>query len=139
MFFGERLKGWTMAEPSSDVLVLQVLPGADEDAEQLDDLTAMLREELLLELDVAAVEPILPDRAPEDTKGVVAAVGGWLAVHLGPAALKGVVNAVVAWAGRNGKTVELTLNGNTLKVTGASADVQSRIVKEFFDRQSPSA
>jgi hypothetical protein len=91
-----------MGESSSDVLVLQVLPGVDEDAEQLDDLTAMLREELL-ELDVAAVEPILPDRVPEDTKGVVAALGGWLAVHFAPAALKAVVNAVMAWAGRNGK------------------------------------
>lgn len=127
-----------MVEPSSDVLILHVLSDPDEDAEQLDDLTAMLREELL-ELDVAAVEPVMQDQAPEDTKGVVAAVGGWLAVHFGPAALKAVVNAVVAWAGRNGKTVELTLNGNTLKVTGTSADVQSRIVDEFFARQSPSS
>jgi hypothetical protein len=43
-----------MVEPSSDLLILQVLPDRDEDAEQLDDLTAMLRQELL-ELDVAAV------------------------------------------------------------------------------------
>ena len=99
-----------MVEPSSDVVIVKVLPDRDEDAEQLDDLTAMLREELL-ELDVAAVEPILPDRAPDDTKGVVAALGGWLAVHFGPAGVKAVVNAVVAWAGRNGKAVELTLNG----------------------------
>jgi hypothetical protein len=49
------------------------------------------------------------------------------------------VKAVAAWAGRNGKSVELTLNGNTLKLTGASADMQSRIVDEFFARQSPSA
>jgi hypothetical protein len=126
-----------MGESSSDVLVLQVLPGADEDAEQLDDLTAMLREELL-ELDVATVEPILPDRAPEGTKGVVAAVGGWLAVHFGPAGLKAVVNAVAAWAGRTGKTVELTLNGNTLKLTGASADVQSRALAGFLDHLPPS-
>jgi hypothetical protein len=64
-----------MVGPSSHVLILQVLPGPDEDAEQLDDLTAMLREELL-ELDVAAVEPMMQDRVPEDTKGVVAALGG---------------------------------------------------------------
>ena len=127
-----------MVEPSGDVLTLQILPGPDEDAEQLDDLTAMLQEELL-ELDVSAVEPVTQDGVPGDTKGVAAALGGWLAVHFGPASLKAVVNAVVAWAGRNGKTVELTLNGNTLKVTGASAEVQSRIVDEFFARQSPSA
>jgi hypothetical protein len=116
---------------------LQVLPRGDEDAEELDDLTAMLREELL-ELDVAAVEPIVQDRAPKDTKGTVAALGGWLAVHFGPAGLKAVVNAVAAWAGRTGKTVELTLNGNTLKLTGATADVQSRIVEEFFAHLSSS-
>jgi hypothetical protein len=127
-----------MLEPSSDVLILQVLSSREEDAEQLDDLTALLREELL-ELDVAAVETMIQDQVPEDTKGLVAALGGWLAVHFGPAGLKAVVNAVVAWAGRNGKTVELTLGGNTLKVTGTSADVQSRIVDEFFARQSPSA
>ena len=127
-----------MVEPSSDVLILQVLADRDEDAEQLDDLTAMLREELL-ELDVAAVEPIMQDQPPEEAKGVVAALGGWLAIHLGPAGLKAIVNAVVAWAGRNSKTVEISLNGNTLKLTGTSADVQSRILEEYFARQSPSA
>jgi hypothetical protein len=127
-----------MVEPSSDVVILQVLPDRDEDAEQLDDLTTMLREELL-ELDVAAVEPMMEDQPPENTKGVVAVLSGWLAIHFGPAGLRAVVNAVVAWAGRTGKTVEITLNGNTLKLTGTSADVQSRIIDEFFVRQSPSA
>ena len=42
---------------------------------------------------------------------MVVALEGWLAVHFGPAGVKAVVNAVVAWAGRNGKSVELTLNG----------------------------
>jgi hypothetical protein len=127
-----------MVEPSVDMLIVQVLPGADDDDEELENATAMLREELL-ELDVAAVEPMLQDQTPEDTKGIVAALGGWLAVHFGPAGVKAVVNTVAAWARRNGKTVELTLNGNTLKVTGASADVQSRIVDEFFARLHPSA
>jgi hypothetical protein len=127
-----------MVDQSSEVLILQVLPDPDEDAEQLDDLTDMLREELL-ELDVAAVAPVMQDQAPEDAKGVVAVLGGWLAIHFGPAGLRAVVNAVVAWAGRSGKTVEITLNGNTLKLTGTSADVQSRMIDEFFVRQSPSA
>lgn len=127
-----------MVDQSSEVLILQVLPDPDEDAEQLDDLTDILREELL-ELDVAAVAPVMQDQAPEDAKGVVAALGGWLAIHFGPAGLRAVVNAVVAWAGRSGKTVEITLNGNTLKLTGTSADVQSRMIDEFFVRQSPSA
>ena len=127
-----------MVDQSSEVLILQVLPDPDEDAEQLDDLTDMLREELL-ELGVPDVAPVMQDQAPEDAKGVVAALAGWLAIHFGPAGLRAVVNAVVAWAGRSGKTVEITLNGNTLKLTGTSADVQSRMIDEFFVRQSPSA
>ena len=121
-----------------DVLRLQVLPG-DEDAEQLDELASLLRQELL-ELDVAAVEPLTQGSAPEGSKGAAAALAGWLAVHFGAAGLKSglqaVVNVVATWAGRTGKTVELTIGGNTLKVTGASAEMQSRIVDEFFARQS---
>ena len=127
-----------MVEPSSDVLILQILDGPDQDAEELDDLTAMLREELL-ELDVLAVRLLTQDRPPENTKGVVAAVGGWLAIHFGPTGLKAVVKAVAGWAGRNGKTVELSLNGNTLKLTGASSEMQSRALDEFFARQTPTA
>ena len=123
---------------SGDHLHLQVVPGAGDDAEHLDELTLMLQEELL-ELDIAAVEPLLRGPAPEDSKGVVAAVGGWLAVHFGPAGLKAVVNAVATWAGRTGKTVELTIGGDILKLTGASAELQSRAVDEFFARQPQQA
>ena len=126
------------SESTDDVLRLQVMPG-DEDAEQLDELTSLLRQELL-ELDVATVEPLTQESAPEDSKGAVAALAGWLAVHFGAAGLKSglkaVVNVVATWAGRTGKTVELTIGGNTLKLTGASAEMQSRIVEEFFARQS---
>jgi hypothetical protein len=38
----------------------------------------------------------------------------------------------MAWANRTGKTVELTIDGDTLKLTGANADIQARIVDEFF-------
>jgi hypothetical protein len=125
-----------MVESGSGALTVQVLPGVDDDAERLDELTALLRDELL-ELDVASVEPVAAEQAPEDAKGVVGVVVGWLAVHFGPSGLKAVVNAVVAWAGRNQRAVELTLNGNTLKLTGANADVQARVVDEFFARLSP--
>jgi hypothetical protein len=70
-----------MVEPSGDFLVLQVLSGPGEDAEELNDLTAMLREELL-ELDVSAVEPIM-QKAPEGTKGMSPPlVAGWLSTSV---------------------------------------------------------
>jgi hypothetical protein len=126
------------SDASDEVLRLQVLPG-DDDGEQVDELTSLLREELL-ELDVAAVEPLTQESAPDLSKGALAALGGWLAVHFGAAGLnaglRAVVNVVASWAGRTGKTVELSIGGNTLKLTGASAEMQSRIVDEFFARQS---
>ena len=86
------------------------------------------------------MEPLTQESAPKDSKGAAAALAGWLAVHFGAAGLKSglkaVVNVVATWAGRTGKTVELTIGGNTLKLTGASAEMQSRIVDEFFARQS---
>lgn len=121
-------------ELSSKVGYLQVLRDVEEDTEHFEQLTSLLREELL-ELDVDSVELLTEDGAPENSKGVMATVGGWLAVHFGPAGLKSVVKALAAWAGRTGKTVELTIGGNTLKLTGASAEVQARAVDEFFARQ----
>lgn len=116
-------------------LVLQIVPDADDDAAHLEELTALLREELL-ELDVDSVEPVSEERAPEGSKGVLAALGGWLAVHFGASGVKGVLSAIVAWAGRTGKTVEVTLDGNTLKLTGTNSEVQARIVEEFLARHS---
>lgn len=116
-------------------IVLHVLPDEDDDREQLDDLTGYLREELL-ELDVDSVEPVIDADAPPGSKGVVAVVGGWLAVHFGAAGVKSVLSAIAAWAGRTGKTVEVTLEGNTLKLTGASAELQAKIVEEFLARTS---
>jgi hypothetical protein len=124
-----------IGERGADVVSVHVIPGVGDDAEHVDELTSLLREELL-ELDIEKVEPLREDAAPPGSKGVGAAVGGWLAVHFGPAGLRAVVNAIAAWTARTGKTVELSIGGNTLKLTGLSADVQSKIVEEFFARQA---
>ena len=116
-----------------DVMAVQVLAPPGADSEELDDLTAMLRAELL-ELDVADVQPLTAAEAPDGAKGAVAAAGGWLAVHLGPAALRGVVNAVAAWAARNSKTVDLSLGGDHLILVGVSSEQQTEVINEWFRR-----
>ena len=123
-----------MGDDSKASLIVQVLPDPEDDRDQLDDLTAFLREDLL-ELDVASAEPLTESEAPPGSKGLVAALGGWLAVHLGSAGLKGVLATIAAWAGRTGKTVEVTLDGNTLKLTGTNSELQARIVEEFLARR----
>lgn len=123
--------------PSANDVLVHVSPQLDGDEEELAEAVMMLREELL-ELDVRAAEPLLEENAPESSKGALAAVGGWLAVTLGAEALRLVVNRVVSWAARSNSTVEISLGGDVLKVTGLDRDQQNRLIDEWLARQAAS-
>lgn len=113
-------------------LLLQVCASSGDDTEYLMDLARLLRGELL-ELDVAAVDEVPDSGAPAGAKGT-AAIAGWLAVQLGPEALKAVVAKVAGWATRNNRKVKVTLNGDTLEVEGISRDEQARIIDNWLSR-----
>lgn len=106
----------------------------DPAGEELADSLAMLRDDLL-ELDVDAVEPLRDDRPPDSSKGVAADVAGWLAVQLGAAGLHSVVDLVVSWARRNNRTVEITLGGDVLKVSGIDRGQQAALIEEWLNRR----
>src|SRR4051794_5280508 len=110
-------------------LMVQLLPASGDDPAVVEDLTALLREELL-ELDIAGAEPV-ETPAPDDSKGLGAA-GAWLAVHLGPTALRAVANTIAQWAARNHKSVELSIGGDSLKLSGVNPDQMDRALDEFF-------
>jgi hypothetical protein len=112
--------------------------GADSDAEELADLTRRLREQLL-ELDVDAVEPATGGEAPAGSKGVeLLAIGGLvIQFAMKSEVLKSVVDATTAWLGRQqGRSVKLTLDGDTLEVTGVSSDEQRRLVDLWVARHA---
>jgi hypothetical protein len=119
-------------------VLAHVIPEAGSDAGELADLVDLLRADLL-ELDVTTVEPLNEGEVPEDSKALLAAVGGWLAVNLGKEALRSVVERVAAWATRNGNSVELSLGGDVLKLTGVSRDQQERLIDEWLARKAASA
>jgi hypothetical protein len=132
--------GWIVmgeAGAAADALTVQVLADPEDDEQLLHELTGLLQEELL-ELDVAAVEPIAGE-AQEGTKGVVADIVGWLLVHVGPAGLDAVANCVVAWVGRSRRSVELSIGGDTLKLTGATRPQMDRALDEWLARHPSSA
>ncbi len=54
----------------ADALSVQVLPGEGDDAAALEELSELLREELM-ELDIASAEP-LETEAPDGSKGLAA-------------------------------------------------------------------
>lgn len=64
-----------------DGLIVQVLPAADSDVEELADLTGGLRAELL-DVDAASVAALTAEAAPQGAKGL-GDLAGWLLVQFG--------------------------------------------------------
>lgn len=118
-----------------DELILQVLPWADSDAEELANLAEHLRAELL-GVDAVSVVP-LAEAAPEGAKGLGTLVG-WLAVRLGSLnELRVVVAAVRGWASRTGRTIEVSVGGDVLKVTAVTSQQQEKIIDAWLASHSP--
>ena len=122
----------------ADGLILQVLPVADSDAEELADLAAGLQAELL-GVDAASVAPLPAEAVPEGAKGL-GDVAGWLVAQFGTLdGLRAVVAAVRGWASRTGRTVEVSIGGDALKVTGATSQQQEKIIDDWLARHAPGA
>jgi hypothetical protein len=112
--------------------------GADYDAEELADLTQRLRSELL-DLDVDSVEAAAGGAAPEGAKGVELLSIGGLVVRfvLRTDVLKAVVSTTGAWLRRQpARSVKLTLDGDTLEVTGLSSQAQSELIEVWVARHA---
>jgi hypothetical protein len=118
-----------------DQLAVQVLGAPDSDAEELADLTQLLRTELL-QLDVASVEPMPDEDIPEHAKGLGAVVG-WLSVKLGTVdRVRSVVRAIRGWTVRTHRSVEVSIGGDVLKLDQATADQQQQIIDAWLERHA---
>jgi hypothetical protein len=119
-----------------DGLILQVMPVADSDAEELADLAADLHAELL-SLDGTTVAPLPAEAAPQGAKGL-GGVAGWLVAQFGTLdGLRALVTAVRGFAARTGRTVEVSIGGDHLKVTGVTSQQQEEIIDAWLARHGP--
>lgn len=119
-------------------LILHVLPGQDSDAQELADLADQLRGELL-DLDLASVAPLTADEVPEGAKGI-GPLAGWLVTQFATLdGLRAVMAAVRAWASRTQRTVEISVGGDVLKVTAATAEQQEEIIDAWLARHGTGA
>ena len=120
----------------ADGLILQVLPVGDSDAEELADLAGGLHAELL-DVEAVSVAPLTAETAPEGAKGLGDVVG-WLVAQFGTLdGLRAVVSLVRGWTSRTGRTVEVSIGGDALKVTGATSEQQEMIIDAWLARHSP--
>lgn len=118
---------------------LQTVP--DTDVEELAKLTDRLRAELL-DLDVYAVQQPVRGEAPEDSKGPGLLAVGELMVRLvvSPEVLARIIGGVRSWLGRNRvRSVKLTLDGDTLEVSGVSSAEQDRLINLWVTRHGTGA
>lgn len=97
-------------------LSLRVDAGGDADAEEVAEIAAQLRRELL-DLDVEAVEFARTGPAPVGSKAVdVLAVGTLLITVAKSSGLAAVVGAVQSWlSGRHQRSVKIEIGGDTLR------------------------
>ena len=118
-------------------LGIRLQAGPDVDDEELADLTARLRNELLdLDVDGVVSESASGD-APADSKGVALGGMGGLLVKFAfsPEGLRAVVSGVRSWLSRQrGSSVELTFGDDTIKVSGRDSDEQKRLVDLWIAR-----
>ena len=120
-----------------DQLFVQVLPVADSDAEELADLSGELYAELL-DVDAASASPLTAAEVPEGAKGFDGTLVGWLLVQFGtPDELRAVMAAVRLWTSRTRRTVEVSISGDALKVTGATSQQQAEIIDAWLARHAP--
>jgi hypothetical protein len=116
-----------------DRLNLQVLPVADSDAEELTDLAGELHAELL-DVDEVSVALLDDEASPDGAKGLGTLAGGLLAQFGTLNGLRAVVAVVRRWASRTGRTVEVTIGGDVLKVTGVTTQQQEKIIDAWLGR-----
>jgi hypothetical protein len=120
---------------------LQVQLELDDGAspEEIERLTAAMRRELL-QLDVAAVDRVPGEAAPEGAKaGLEIAAVGALMVTLGNAGstLEQIVATMRSWASRSSdRTVKLSLDGDTLEVGGMSEEDQRHVIDSWMERHT---
>jgi hypothetical protein len=119
----------------NEQLILMIHPSSGDVAGDLDELTALLRSELL-DMDVQSVEQLSDEEIPEGAKGV-GDIAGWLVVNLSPDAILTVVTKVADWVTRNRREVEVSYGGDTLKLGKATREQQQRIVDAWLAKNAP--
>lgn len=115
---------------------VQVEPGTD--AEELFQLMGRLREELL-DLDVDSVQLAARDEVPAGSKGAGLLASGGLLIRIaaGHDVLQALVAGVRSWLQRQrAHSVKLTLDGDSLEVTGISSAEQDRLIELWVTRHA---
>src|ERR1035438_489379 len=118
-------------------MVVEIDVGPSDDAEYMARLTYRLRDELL-NLDVDDVQIAANDEVPENAKAIgLVAAGGLVVRFIGHEVLESIIDRVRSWLARQHcRSIKLTLDGDTLELTGVSSAEQNRLVDLWVTRHA---
>ena len=116
-------------------LIVQVHPGTGEDRRERLRLTEQLRT-ALLDLDVDAIDTLTADRAPDGSKA--AGLVESLVVKLGVATVTKTVGKIREWVGRSGRSVKVTIDGDSIELTDATTAQQQQLLDVWLARHATS-
>jgi hypothetical protein len=108
---------------------------AGEEPGDLVEWTVQL-EDVLGDLDGVDLDHVA-QAAPDGAKGI--AIGALLAKLPTKALLAKAVETIRAFAARTGRTVKVTLDGDTLEITGATREEQSKVIEAWLARHAAGA
>jgi hypothetical protein len=113
-----------------------VLVDDDLDAEEIDELSHQLRDELL-ELDVDSVEFISAGQAPSNTRAIEVFVLGGLLVKLAESfdSLATMIGTIRNWLSRRGAgSIKIQLGDDVLELSHPSKKDEERLIAAFLER-----
>lgn len=114
-------------------LIVQVRAEAGDDRRAVLVLTEQLRV-ALLDLDIDDVETRISGDVPPGGKG--AGLVESLVVKLGVVAVTAAVGKIREWAGRSGRNVKVTIDGDSIELTGATAAQQQQLLDIWLARRA---
>ena len=113
-------------------------PGPDGDAAELDEEARQLERELL-ELDVEDVGRLAEGAPPTGARAVEAALVGTVVVTATKDVVAAVMRTLVLWVRRRpNRSVKLTIGDDSIELSDVSADDQRRLVDSFLARHAAS-
>jgi hypothetical protein len=128
------------AQPrGTDQVTLLIEGKPDTDREELAQVTAQLRRQLL-ELDVEKVELARGGQIPPGSKVADPITIGALVVTLGPAAIQAVMGLVQSWLAQGShrdrpvNSIKITLGEDSLELSNASPEQLQQFTRAFLAR-----
>jgi hypothetical protein len=105
---------------------------------ELDDLRMSLLDDLSA-LDIDRIEEVKGSEVPPNTRGVEVLALGKLLAKFAPDAVKIVTGVIRGWLQRSAaRSVDLTIDGDTIKLSRVSDADQARLLELFIARHSAS-